>query len=443
MTLTFTHSGREITLHKHPVATARHGTDAAGLALTPWYLTVYHGGRRVVRSLGTARDADAIREAKARLRLVAGSDTRTVESFLAHSTRRAALTLDTLSREWVAAGMPRPNGARRTPIAQWRIQGFLGPSLRYWGNRAAEAIKPTDFAAFAAWKRSNAPAGATGERAADLELVALSNLCAWAVAAGHITRNPFTERPRFRESAAVEHHADHAPTSDEDLHRVLGWLLHHEEPGRVVAGAQLMFCALTGLRPGEPGALQRRQATGMEEFPGATITLPAADGASPAQVMVVHREKKGLNPAVSIHPALDSFLHSWRQWLAVNVPTSAWLFPDPAHPSEPLVVVGNSNRSRLREHLNAAQAAVGLDDAGWTPHSMRAFYVSVRREQGALDATIASELGQSGGARLIEAIYGRRSQIRGLGRLDWLPAAPAVPCWQHLVEQPTSNIIAL
>ena len=61
-----------------------------------------------------------------------------------------------------------------------------------------------------------------------------------------------------------------------------------------------------------------------------------------------------------------------------------------------------------------------------------------------LDATIAARLGQSGGARLIETIYGAPTDSFGDGRFDFLPSPESqVPSAWTLLTAPITNIIAL
>jgi len=394
---------------------------------TSWTIVVPAGnGRRITRTFeGSRRDAER-RERDLRL---AVQDGRWSE--IDRTRQRATVTLDQLAAAWREAGMPKPGGRGRTPAQQERIAVFLKLALTWWGNRSPAGIGPRDFAAFGAYKRTNARSG-TGERAADLELVALHNLCLWAVYDGRIAANPFAARPTYRDASAVRHCNEAMPSSDEELHRILGRLFAGD-PLAVAAGGHLMFCALTGLRPGEPGAL-RWDAQG--DQPGARLTITREGTA--VELMRVQRLKGGINPAVRIHPALAAFLSRWRAYCLATYPKSQAMFPHPDG-DRPLVPFGDTADSHLHRSLSAACVALGIPAR--KPHSMRAYYVRVRRSQGIDDATIAVELGQGSGPGLVVRTYGQRLAILGGdGLYDWLPADGA-PCWESLAAP--ANVIPM
>ena len=438
----FTHRGQQRQLVKHPAMIARHRrgeiSDPA-LAAAPWYFRMTVGGRDVLRSLGTSSATDAVR--RARLRLAQATDRDPFEVLLEASKIRQSATFATLAADWVAAQCPHAGGAVRTPDQVERLRPFLDAALRWWGPRAVATVRPRDIEAFAAHKRGSAPAGSTGERAADLELATLSSLCRWAVQAERCDRNPFDSRPRFRRAESVQHCHQAMPASDEDLHRLLGWLMASPDRNRVVAGAQLAFCALTGLRPGEPGALLRapRMAAARPE-PGARYDV-TIQGITTRR-MAVQREKAGQNLAVAIHPALSDFLAAWDRWLLDNLPSATYLFPNPEVPDRPLIPFAGARASRLRNDLDAACRAVGLDKIH--AHGMRAYYVRCRRSAGADDLTIAVELGQSSGGSLIRSTYGDGRDVVGDGRFDWLPEADVPVAWTRLGSAaPAGNVVAL
>jgi integrase len=397
---------------------------------TSWTIVVpAGGGRRITRTFsGSRRDAERA-ERDLRAAVQAG---RWAE--IDRTRQRATITLDQVAKEWLEAGMPKPGGRPRTEPQQKRLKVFLRTALAWWGSRSPAGIGPRDFESFGAHKRQNARSG-TGERQADLELVALHQLCTWAVSSGRLTENPFTARPTYRDAAAVVHCSAAMPASDEELHRLVAHLFAGD-PASVVAGGHLLFQAMTGLRPGEPGAL--RWDAGADD-PGRRLTI-RRDGAE-VELMRVRRCKGGINPAVLIHPSLGAFLAVWRKYTATKWPTSPWLFPDPADPKLPLVPYGSVAESHLGRSLSEAAEAIGV--AKRKPHGMRAFYVRVRRSQGVEDATIAVELGQGSGPGLVVRTYGERLAILGGdGLFDWMPEAPAAPCWSTLAEAP-SNIVPM
>lgn len=398
---------------------------------TSWTIVVPAGnGRRITRTFeGARRDAERVE----RDLRVAVQSQRWAE--IDRTRQRATVTLQQLADAWLAAGMPKPGGRARTEDQQGRLSAFLRPALTWWGSRSPAGIGPRDFEAYGQHKRDHARSG-SGERQADLELVALHQLCLWAVSSGRLPENPFAARPTYRDAGAVRHCSESMPASDEELHRILGRLMAGDAAS-VVAGAHLLFCALTGLRPGEPGAL-RWDATG--DQPGARLVI-TREGAKVA-LLRVRRCKGGINPAVVLHPVLDEFLGIWKAYCSAVHPGSPWMFPHPTDRERPLVPFGDVAQSHLGRLL--AEAAAALQVPVRKPHAMRAYYVRVRRSQGVEDATIAVELGQGSGPGLVVRTYGQRLAILGGdGLYDWLPADPVPPCWTELERRTPANVIPM
>ena len=438
MNPTFTHAGRTWTLFRHPATLQRHRrgelTDAE-LEHQPWYIRVLIDGSRRPVNLRTHLVPDAIRQAKAALR---ERHKPSFTALLEAARVRQAVTLDSLVAEWVTLGCPHANGEPRTPAQRDRITTTLRIPLTWWGSRGASSVRPRDMHDYLAHRRSTCRTGDTGERAVDLELAALSVCCQWAVATERLQANPFATRPRFRRAERVTSCHTYMPGSDDELHRLIGHLW--SDPAdlvSMVAGGHLLCSALTGLRPGEPGFLLRRTVASAEGVrrPGAWYTIDQ-DG-SPVTKLAVSRLKHGQNLAVVVRPALREFLEAWEAWLDAHLPTCQHLFPDPNTAGQPLVPVGDSGRTgTLRHRLNAACSALGVGERH--PHGMRAFYVRVRRAMGMDDATIASELGQSGGEGLIRRTYGDPQDVRGDRAFDWLPST-GEPCWKSLRAAPAAE----
>ena len=447
MHATFTYRGATRQIVKHPAVVARlkrgeiTEEQAAGF---PWYLRLRHRGQSVARSLGTADRAEAIRRARVRLD-VQDKEPDKFTQLLEASATRSAQTWTHLVSAWVTAGCPHPGGSRRTDTQAQRLIVTLRTALNWWGPRGVAGTRPRDILEFVAAKRAQAGPGHTGERAADLELAALSACCQWALVAEHIERNPLADRPRFRRAEAVSHCHEHMPRSDEDLHRVCGWLMAQPAPDRVVCGAHLMLCALTGLRPGEPGALLRQPtAASVRPLPGTRYQVTAVSGGTVAKLAVA-REKNGQNLAVIVHPALAEFLAAWERWLAAHLPGARYLLPDPDHLEAPLIPFAGARASRLRNDLDAACRALGIDYSLHS-HGMRAFYVRVRRAQGADDLTISVELGQGSGGALIRSTYGDGRDVVGDGRFDWMPGpeSDVTVAWTRLdTAQAPQNIVPI
>jgi integrase len=413
MKITFLHAGIERTLTKHSAVqrALRLGqlTEAQAKA-KPWYLRATLGGSEKYFKLHIA-DRDAITKAKDILngQLTNPDD---FKAFLQQKDARRSLTLGALANEWITAGLPFRKTEPRTTAAAATLKESLDRALPWWTDKPVATITAHTIEDYAG-HRSHAL------RAADLELSALSSLCKWARLSGKIDANPFEKRATF---AKVKQHCHEAcPADDETLHRALGWMFDPENPsGTILAGGLLAFCALTGLRPGEPLRLQRQPV--LAECPANTKQLipgtifPDRTG---QLRMKVARLKKGQNPFISLHPAAQSFLSAWKAWLARQMPQAACLFPLPS-----------ADQTILNRALNAASAALELPH--YKPHGFgRAYYVKVRRSQGADDSTIAGELGQTTNGQLIRNVYGDPDDLMGGKLFDWLPEDTA-PAWDLL-----------
>jgi integrase len=198
-----------------------------------------------------------------------------------------------------------------------------------------------------------------------------------------IAANPSPDAAPSAQGQQLVHCHAEAPPADE-LHALCRHLL--ADPLTASYGAQLMFCALTGLRPGEPGFLRLDAAPGQ---PGSRSTR-TVDGQT-FEVIHIRRLKSGINPAVRVHPALADFLRAWfSRPSSILHPPSSYYFPHPKDPARPCVPAGNAQGSFLDKALKRAALACGVT-ANRRPHAMRAYYVRVRRSMGASDSIIASE----------------------------------------------------
>ena len=399
----------------------------------PWVLRYTSAGKDVWRRMSPDAPAPwlpdgivlALRNALDHLATVAaGRDPFAVAR--AAAAYRARLTIATLAEEWTGLGMPGPAGTPRTPAQQQRLRPFLDTALEWWGSRDPAAVSQRVMRDYHT-QRSAATTRGGCSRAVDLELVALSNLCAWAASDERIQANPFAVRPRFRAASQVSHSADRMPPSDEALHAMIGWLFDHGGTYQV-AGGSLMLQALTGLRPSEPAALRLdARALPREIEPGYISARP--DG---RRILAVRRTKSGINPGVLVHPALESFLAAWLPHVRSTWPTSPWWFPDPRDPAKPLVEFGDSHLSPTLAHaIRDAAAATGHDHCA--PHGMRAFFTRVRLSQGDDFGTVAAALGQRSGAALVARAYSHLSNVIGDGRFDWLPEGQP-PAWERLSD---------
>lgn len=460
--LQFDYLGASRTLTKHPtvVAGLKAGTITLEDALkASWFLRVRENGKRTVHKL-PAKDTDAIRAAKDRLNAPT-KEADVYAAFRAMQRARKGVTVGQIIKDWYDAGLPHTDGQPREYAAAKSIRFFADAALKWWAEKVVAAINPPMMMDFAAWRRKVSQRG-TGERSADLELSALSCACQWAKEVGKIEANPFATRKRFRRANDVLHCHEAMPNSDEELHRVLTWFWTPQpriknENAKIIAGAWLGFCSLTGLRPGEPAFLFRHEPltqppTNPALLMAGTI-FPTRDG---KRMMKVTRSKRGQNPFIVVHPALQQFLDAWTTWLDANVSkanssdgkivTVTHWFPDPHHPELPLADASSTD-NLINKTLHRACEATNVTKC--KPHGFgRAFYVRVRRSQGIDDALIATELGQTSDGKLIRSVYGDPGDIVGGALFDWMPAddkqQPLNPAWQALTPgAAASNVIKL
>jgi integrase len=350
---------------------------------------------------------------------------------------RKIQTVGAITGQWNAAGCPRPNGIPRGPDEQRRQREHLRIVDRWWADRPVVDADGL-HGQYARWRRDQARGEATGNRSIELELVTLSNAFRWAAAERLVDANPFEHRESYRSAKAIRHAPDFMPGNPEELHRISRWLFATQAPLDVIAGAQLLFMGLTGLRRGEPGFLRwDARFDGNAPEPG-HIFERELDGRR-GQLLCVRRLKGGINPAVEVRPALSQFLNAWKPYARSQWPESPFWFADPARKDRPFCRP-EEKTGRLADQLTRAVKALDLPERH--AHGMRAYYVRVRRSQGATDAVIADELGESSGAKIIASTYGRADAIRGDGRFTWLPGPDLEPAWTALAGAAT-NIIAL
>lgn len=429
MKLTFTHAGQERTLTKHHAvikALALGQITEAQAAAKPWYLRYAVNGQEKYFKLAAA-SKEAIRGAKD---IISGHIQRPDQfsAFIEAREAKRSTTIGELITDWFEAGLPFRKTEPRTTDAADRLRKTIGYARAWWKDKPVATITPHMVEDYAGHR---SPA----LRSADLELAALSSLCSWAQLTGRIEKNPFAERPTF---AKVKQHCHEASApDDETLHRVLAYLFElppltpkqverGDKPdySRTLAGGLLAFCALTGLRPGEPLHLQRLPA--LAETPANPKLIPYGSifpDRTGQLRMKVFRLKKGQNPFIALHPAAVEFLSAWRAWLAKTFPDSATLFP-----------LGTTDQTTLNRALNAASDFLELPH--YKPHGFgRAYYVKVRRSMGADDSTIAGELGQTTNGELIRSVYGDPQDMTGGELFDWLPNDCA-PAWNLLAAQP-------
>lgn len=433
---TFTFNGREYQLCKQ----ARdRGLSEAEQSVRPWYIRYRRPdtGDWSWKKIGSAseRASDLIARAKSFLR---GLDEHRsgIDRYLDAVADRKMVTIAQLADEYRAAGFPDRNGNPRTGDRKAEQEKHLDGAVAYFGSKSPRSIGPADCLEFRTWKRGRLAYQAkdsvhAGARTCELDLAALANCLQWAVLVRRLEVNPLASRPSLRNSDAIEHHHRFAPETDEELHRLAGWCFASEQWETRVAGAQVLFHAMTGLRSGEGSCLEWPAANRPYNGPGMRQVCHP-DGVE-VEWLHVRREKRGINPVVRVHPALRQFLSAWQTHCTQHV-QSTYMFP---------AADGKPSPSDFSRVLNQAAEAIGspknrFGESRRTAHALRGYYVSVRRDAGVADILIAAELGQGGGDRLIRSTYGAADAFAS-GRLDWMPEGQ--PAWTALGAP--SNVVPI
>jgi hypothetical protein len=199
------------------------------------------------------------------------------------------------------------------------------------------------------------------------------------------------------------------PQNADELHASAAILFEHRHS--VVLGFQMLFEAYTGLRTSEVLRL------GEEEFGKTT-----EDG----RFLKVWRCKNqhAINPYCNSHAGLQELLKAHAEWKAAAFPKSRSFFP--SHCDGPV------GKGALAHALRRVEKKL---PRRVRPHGLRAFYVLVRRSQGASDEQIAFELGHSSNGACIRSTYGGvpESWRNGGGpNMGWLPTRK--PAWAKSQE---------
>ena len=427
--LPFTHAGQTYTLYKHPREIARHRagqiTDDQ-LRACPWYVRLTINGKRTPFRL-SASDKQAIADARDKIN---GAQKQPAQFavWLAEREARRGVTIGTLAKDWIAAGLPHSKTNPRPSAAAERLRATLERALPWWKDIPA-ASAADHFENFAAARIGNTRSG-DGRRTVDLQLACLSSLCQWAVLTQRLENNPFESRPQYVQPDQIEHCHRYMPDNDEQFHAILRHIFTRLDPQDIAAGAWLCFGALTGLRPHEPGFLtcapraDKFPAHLESEPPG--LVFPMPDG---SVRMKVQRGKSGQNPTITLHPVLTDFLNAWTAWLAIHHPLSSILQP-----------LFPTRQDRLHTVLSAAAEHLKLREMH--PHGfMRAYYVRVQKSAGKDPSTVAAELGQTTGGSLIRTVYGNPNDPIGGNLFDWLPNDGQPPAWEILRQNTPAQIL--
>ena len=274
----------------------------------------------------------------------------------------------------------------------------------FWGAIKVANVSDITCDDYARWRKDpKRLKQGTGDRITDRELNTLNNAFRYAKRRGLIRLNPLANRPKYQPTNAVHHCREFMPGDAEQLHACAALLFGH--PHSAVLGFQMLFEAYTGLRTCE--VLKWRTDSGADGF-----------GYVMGQFLRVWRCKNQhlVNPYVNIHDGLVELLAAHKAWKEEHYPQSPWFFP--SHFGGDCV-----NKSALAHALRRLHRNGGKK---FTSHAMRAFYVTVRRSQGATDALIAHEIGHQSGGATLAGTYGGvpPNWLNGGGpNLKWLPAS--------------------
>ncbi len=285
--------------------------------------------------------------------------------------------------------------------------------LGFWNAITVNSVTVAVCDRYREWRLERIKQG-VGLRAIDRELNTLNNAFRYATRRELVGKNPLVDRPRYQPSKLVAHCRQFMPGNADELHEIARQLYRFRSSE--VLGFQLLFTAFTGQRTCE--ILKMKVGAGPEE-PGHVTE----DG----KCLRVWRAKGQdiVNPFCAVHEGLDGLLRAHKQWLERRYPSSLWFFP------------GRGGDAPVQKaalaHALKRMRAKGALERKIIPHGARAYFVTVRRSQGASDNQIALEIGHTSGGSTLSAVYGGvpPDWLKGHGpKMSWLPSGK--PAWTSL-----------
>jgi hypothetical protein len=415
------------------------------------YLRVREGGQDSMISLKTTSITEAIklREARQKAKTAAELGVAIEPKQAAKKAKAALTTVKTVIKRYLQDGCPNKKGVPRPPSKHLDAERERCETLMEHFNTEAPAadLIQNDFDNFKDWRVAKViekeraaaekrgekyePDAQTGLRTVDLDLNCLNNAMRWAVRKTLLKTNPAASRAHYYTKSDATHCREFAPENADELHGIAGVFMASRRSETL--GWWLLYEGATGLRSEETVLLQMNARS---DEPGGFT----ADGGS----MCVRRAKKSkkFNLYVQVHEGLKSIRKAHAIWHAQRYPLSPWFFPGRSRKSS-----GHVDKSSLTKSLDRLyQVYVNFRKTEkdpkkfpkkpyltrkYTSHGAgRAFYVLVRRSQGASDPQIAYELNQIGGVGTLEQVYGLPPEHWKNGnapRLSWIPTAP--PAW--------------
>lgn len=307
-------------------------------------------------------------------------------------------TMGDVIRKYQDDGYPNKYKQKRQGTNLYDEERHSKKLLEYWEFIPVANAGPAECDRYHDWRVTNLVQG-KGNRITDRELNTLNNACRWAARQEFIKVNPVRDRPKYTPSSEVKHCREFMPRSADELHEAAALLFEH--PNTVVLGFQMLGEAYSGLRTCE--VLK----WGQDIFG----TLIPGD-----EFMNVWRCKgqHANNPYIKNHPGMKALLAAHAAWKLVNYPNVKEFFPSHCG--------GTVTKGALAKRLRSIRKKLKRK---LISHGMRAFYVLIRRSQGASDEQIADEIGHSSNGACIKSTYGGSPEEWRTGKapnFSWLPA---------------------
>jgi len=390
------------------------------------YIRIQSGGNDTYKSLGTRLKTQAINAMDARRAAKAAAS---LGIALEPDEEAQAVTVAKVVRQYETDHFPDKKGCERADGPHKRNEkDNCATLLAFFRDEAlVDDLRPKLLGEYHTWRVGNVTKG-DGHRTTDLELNTLSNALNWAVHEEVIEQNPIKFRVRFHSSIGARHCRELAPADVDELHGIARLLFADRRSETL--GWQALFEALTGLRTNE--ALAMRMDARPDEPGGLT-----ADGGS----LCVRRSKKAGrdNPYIEVHEGLRQLIPAHKTWHQRRYPKSPWYFPGRDRKDDSPVSKGALTRTLERFYQEKDSRKPRLKKK-FISHGMRAFYVLVRRSQGASDAQIAWGINHIGGVSTLEKVYGGVPPhwLQGKGpKLSWVPEGKSA--WTAIKQEPASK----
>lgn len=363
------------------------------------------GGKRTTRSLGTSLIAKGRAELRKRKAARASEDEDPAPQYLK--------TVGEVIRYYQENNYPDKHLNERGERTKSEEERHCTLLIKFWNLVRVKRVSLVTCDQYRDWRLHRIKQG-TGLRTIDRELMTLTNAFRFAHRRGQVGHNPLLDRPRYQPSRQVAHCRQFMPGDATELHEIARLLFGCRTSE--VLGFQLLFTANTGQRTCE--VLKLRKTAGPDE-PGRITD----DG----KCLRVWRAKGQdiVNPFCAVHEGLEGLIAAHKLWISARYPNTDWFFP--GRGGDELV-----DKAALSHSLRRLRSK-GLIKRKITPHGARAFFVTVRRSQGATDSQIALEIGHTSGGGTLSAVYGGvpPEWIRGGGpKMSWLPSG--APAWSDL-----------